>query len=130
MDDTEPTAAPPGSDGLPAVPGRDAQPDAVPALDLSRAPTAGEAAPGTPSTAAVRDTLAISVAGERVDVSDSLVVALAAGEVRAKDSLVLLCATGDIDGENVRVVLTPAHAAILGAAAGLVLALLGRRRRA
>lgn len=129
MDDNEHTAAPPASDDPTAVPGRDAQPNSVPAPDISRPPATGEAAADTPAPATARDAVAVSVTGERVDVSDSLVVALAAGEVRAKDSLVLLCATGDIDGENVRVVLTPAHAAILGAAAGLVLALLGRWRR-
>lgn len=76
----------------------------------------------------MRDAVAVSVTGERVEVADSLVVALAAGEVRAKDSLVLLCATGGIDGENVKVLLTPGRAALFGAVAGLVVALLGRRR--
>ncbi len=78
-----------------------------------------------PAISQVHDSIALGVAGERVEVSDSLIGAVATGELHAKDTLILCCVSGDIEGENTRVLVTPGLAVLAGAAAGLTLALIG-----
>lgn len=96
-----------------------------PTIDALGADVSEAAEAASPAVSQIHDSMALGVAGERVEVSDSLIVAAAAGEMHAKDSLILLCAAGELEGENVRVVLTPGLAILLGAAAGLVLAIAG-----
>lgn len=88
-----------------------------------------EEATATISTAAppaqVRDAIVVGVSGERVEVADSLVLGAAAGEMAVKDSLIVMATAGEIQGENVRVLMTPALALLLGAAAGVAAGLVG-----
>lgn len=93
---------------------------------LAEAPDdAAAAGPAPAPPAQVRDSIAAGVAGERVEVSDSLVFGAAAGEMAVKDSLIVVATAGEIHGENVRVLMTPALALLLGAAAGVAAGLVG-----